>query len=109
MGMRRDAELDFLLTMALDIHDKDLLCPCGCGFYRAEAHDPMSSFEVDDSVICFARGAREEYEKDEGAEAEPGTLLMVVDANVVEPKTQRLPGDRDLRPIDRDFVDDALG
>lgn len=108
--MRRDADLDFLLTMALDIHDKDLLCPCGCGFYAEDTLDPMGpAFDVDDATICNARGAREEWEKEHGADTEPGTLIMLVNADEVEAKTQRLPGDKGLKPVDRTITDDAMG
>lgn len=109
--MRRNAELDFWLTMALDIHDKDLLCPCGCGYYRAEAHDPDYDgwFAVDDSTICQARAARELYEKEDGQDADPGTLIMIVDERVAEARKQKLAGDRDLYPINRAPVDEALG
>lgn len=112
MGMRRDPDLDFLLTMALDIHDNDLLCPCGCGFYSVDVHDPDSEdwFAVDDSTICAARAARESWDKEDGKDAEPGTLLAIVDERVGEARKRKLPPDRYTRPANTAALqDDALG
>jgi len=111
MGLRRDADLDFLLTMALDIHEKELLCPCGCGFYVEDAHDPNSEdwFVVDDSTICYVRAAREAYDKEDGKDAEPGTLLAIVDERVAVARKQKLPPDRYTRPANAVALDDALG
>lgn len=109
--MRRDAYLDYQLTIALDIHDNDLLCPCGCGFYTVDAHDPDSEgwYEVDDSTICNARAASAQYEKEDGQDAEPGTLITVVDAREREAQRQKLPADRYTRPVTTGPKDEALG
>lgn len=86
MGMRRDPELDFLLTMALEIHDTELLCSCGCGQYVEDSRDDDADgyYEVDDSNICYARAAIVRYEKDAGDSAEPGTMLRVYDTRTGE-------------------------
>src|SRR5699024_271505 len=111
LGMRRDAYLDFLLTMALDVHDNDLLCPCGCGFYADDTLDPDSDgwYGVDDSVICSARAANTEYQKNDAQDAEPGTLITVVDERKTEAQRQKLPADRYTRPAATGPKDEALG
>lgn len=69
--------------MALDIHDNELLCSCGCGFYAEESRSSFSDgrYEVDDSKICYARAALVRYERS-GVEPEPGTMLRAFDAKV---------------------------
>jgi len=104
----RDPEIDYLLTMALDIHDKDLLCSCGCGFYRVDSHaeDADGWFEVADDAICFARAAVEVFQED-NPDLEPGTLIRVVDTRIAEApvRTQRNTGGRRQVSVD----DDTLG
>lgn len=76
IGQDRDAEIDFNLSMALDIHDKDLLCQCG--EYRADCSTGDGFYEVADDLICFKQAALEEFRK-ENNDLEPGTMLRVVD------------------------------
>jgi|SRR5690625_4578256 len=109
--MRRDADLDFLLTMALDIHDNDLLCSCGCGFYRVDAHDDDADgwFKPDDSTICYARAAIEQYQREEANDAEAGTLITIVDERVTEARRRKLPADEYTRPAKQPIADESLG
>lgn len=79
MGAPRDPELDFVLAMAVDIHDTDLLCPA-CGGYAADCQgDAEGEFVVDDNTICYASAARQSWEKEAGEHVEPGTLIRLVD------------------------------
>lgn len=83
MGAKRDATLDYLLTQALEIHDNELLCECGCGFYRdfCQSEDAEGWIEIDDSTICHARAALEKGAKADGAPRHPGVLIKLVDAH----------------------------
>lgn len=64
------------MTMALDIHDKDLLCQCG--EYRDDCSTGDGWYEVADDLICFKQAALERFRKD-NPDLEPGTQLYVVD------------------------------
>lgn len=79
MGLRRDPELDYLLTQALELHDESL-CECGCGHYadvcQSDEADGMVRI-VDDEVVCHVRAALDEYRADEGRRPEPGALLRI--------------------------------
>jgi len=72
----RDAEVDYLFTMGLDIHDKDLLCTCG--EYREDCQDGDGWYEIADDQICYKQAALEEFRKDND-DLEPGTMLRAVD------------------------------
>jgi len=76
INVPRDAEVDYLLTMGLDIHDKELLC--SCGEYREDCQNGDGWYEVDDSNICYKQAALEEFRKDND-DLEPGTMLRAVD------------------------------
>lgn len=68
------------MALALKLHEQSL-CPCGCGYTRGVAWDEGSEgwFDVDPQ-ICYARAAREEYERSRGeTRPAPGTLLLVSD------------------------------
>lgn len=82
MNRPRDAETDFLLTMALDIHDKDLICTACGGYVRdCQSDDAEGHFEPDDSTICYRTAAREEFLK-ENPDLESGTLVRFVDTRI---------------------------
>lgn len=104
INVPRDPEVDFLLTMALDIHDKDLLCVCGA--YREDCQSGEGWYEIDDSNICFKRAALEEFQK-ENTDLEPGTMPIVVDTRLTEApeRTQRHTAGKKPEPI----TDDTLG
>lgn len=55
------------------------MCSCGCGQWAEDAHDPDTNgwWEVDDSQICEAGAALDEWRKEHGERAEPGQLLHV--------------------------------
>lgn len=82
INVPRDAEVDFLLTMALDIHDKELLCSA-CGGYKKDCQDPDADghFAVADDTVCYRTGAGQLFQKD-NPDLEPGTLLRVVDTRI---------------------------
>ena len=90
--------------MALDIHDKDLLCVCGA--YREDCQSGEGWYEIDDSNICFKRAALEAFQKD-NPDLEPGTLLRVVDLRREEApeRAQRHTAGKKPEPI----TDDTLG
>lgn len=109
LGAVRDTQADFLLTLALEVHDEDLLCNCGCGFYASDAHDDDNDgeFEVSDETICYARSALSQYQKD-NPDVDPGTMLQVVDMRHSEQAPSRKQHntsgkDQKVRP------DDSLG
>lgn len=54
------------------------MCPCGCGQFRDEAHDPESDgwWEVDASIICQAGAALETWRRAQ-KEPVPGVLPVV--------------------------------
>lgn len=61
---------------------QDGLCPCGCGYPRSQAWDEdMDGWYETHEVICYARAAREAWERDRGetGPGEPGTLVLVED------------------------------
>lgn len=59
------------------------LCPCGCGFPRERAWDPESDGWLEARTrTCFAKAAAERWRAENGKEAEPGTLLYVIDSRV---------------------------
>lgn len=62
--------------MALDIHDKDLLCQCG--EYREDCQAGDGWYEVTDDQVCYKQAALEQFRKDND-DLEPGTMLRVVD------------------------------
>lgn len=96
----RDAEVDFLLTMALDVHDNDLLCS-SCGDYVAvcQVDGADGAFAPDDSTICYRTAARESFAKESG-ELEPGTLVRFVDTRISKaPERTQYNTDR-ARPSD---------
>ena len=62
--------------MALDIHEKDLLCQCG--EYREDCQAGEGWYEVADDQICYKQAALEQFRKDND-DLEPGTMLRVVD------------------------------
>lgn len=70
--------------MALDIHDKELVCP-SCGDYIdvCQVDDAESVFVPDDSTICYRTAARETFAK-ENTELEPGTLVRFVDTRITQ-------------------------
>lgn len=74
--MPRDAEVDYLFTMALDIHDNELLC--SCGEYRDDCQTGDGWYEIDDSQVCYKQAALDEFRKDND-DLEPGTMLRAVD------------------------------
>lgn len=70
---------DRVLALALRIRT-DRLCPCGCGFPRDLAWDEMADgwFEVEEKT-CFARKARDMWEREHAQKQSPGTILVTVD------------------------------
>lgn len=110
MGAPRDDGLDFLLTMALEVHDQDLLCPCGCGEYRVDSHDPDADgwYEPDDSTICYARSAMSSFQK-ENPELDPGTLLRVVDVRREQAPSRKQHHTDGKREGPKVKQDDSLG
>ena len=51
-----------MLAMAADLHDR-LVCPCGCGQWEADAHDPEKKDQiVVDATTCYVRRALNDYE-----------------------------------------------
>lgn len=109
MNRPRDGEVDFLLTMALDIHDKNLICGCGCGQYAADSHDEDADghFEVADDTICAARAALDQFKSD-NPDLEPGTLLRVVDTRITEAPVRTQHHTSGVRPTGAGS-DDSLG
>jgi hypothetical protein len=90
LGVPTWGETDFLLTQALEIHDR-MLCPGGCGQYADEAHSGEwdGGFSVDERQ-CHACAAREQWEREHRGEDRPaGTLLSVVKQ---QKATRRIPG-----------------
>lgn len=66
--------------MALHTLDS-LLCPCGCGQYADESHDPESDgwWQVDTETVCYAGAALAQWRKDKGPEQmDAGALVRVV-------------------------------
>lgn len=107
MNRPRDGEVDFLLTMALDIHDKELTCT-SCGGYKrdCQSDDADGHFEPDDSTICYRTAAGEYFHK-ENPDLEPGTIVRLVDTRIAPApaRTQHnTKGGRDMPS-----ADDTLG
>ena len=104
INVPRDPEADFLLTMALDIHDKDLLC--SCGDYREDCQSGDGWYEPDDSRVCYKRAAFEQFQK-ENPDLEPGTMVVMVDTrtSTAPERTQRNTGGKQPTAI----TDDTLG
>lgn len=108
----RDPELDYLLSMALEWHDDVLLCPCKCGHYAVDTLDDDADgwYEVDDSTICNARAAMDDYQRETKGEIEPGMLLRIVDAREKAPSRQQKHPDQRHVPAStvRTKPDEAL-
>lgn len=82
-------ETDFLLTGALDVHER-MLCPCGCGQWSPECMDDATVGRWQPLVAtCHARSALAEFEKDHradlGAASLMGVRLLPVGESVVDP------------------------
>nr|DAP97731.1 MAG TPA: Cytochrome C biogenesis protein [Caudoviricetes sp.] len=70
------------------------LCPCGCGYPIGKAwDDTMDGWFEPRTVVCYAKAARDQWEKEHAERDEKGNLyhppkegelLMVVDASVDE-------------------------
>lgn len=57
------------------------LCPCGCGYPRKKAWDSEADGWFEGRAqVCYARAAIERWREENGKEAEPGTLLYVIDS-----------------------------
>ena len=76
-GQRALPEADALLLHARALH-KASLCPCGCGFPKADTLDPasMGAVDVDDSNRCAVKAALDEWRAEVGESLEPGTLPL---------------------------------
>lgn len=94
-----------MLTMALDIHDKDLLCTCG--EYREDCQTGDGWYEIDDSNICHKQAALEQFRKDND-DLEPGTMLRVVDLRR-EQAPSRTQHDTNSKNRQNATTDDSLG
>lgn len=92
--MRRSSEWipqDYELASAYSCY-KDLLCPCGCGYMRDTAwDDTMDGWFETREVACYAKAAKERWEKDHSernkngdliSPPKEGSLVYVVDTRV---------------------------
>lgn len=86
---KRLSETDAGLLYAFSIYEASL-CKCGCGQWAEQAHDPDTDgwWEVDDSTVCYAGAASEEWRKENGENAEPGQLIHVVLSSDYEPSRE---------------------
>lgn len=77
-GQKRLPEADALLLHARALY-KASLCPCGCGFPRADTLDPDADgcVEIDDSAVCVVRAALDEWSA-EKKDRPPGVLPLPV-------------------------------
>lgn len=107
INIPRDPEVDYLLTMALDIHDKELTCS-SCGGYVRDCQDPDADgdFEVDDSLICYRSAGLQYFQKD-NPDLEPGTMLRVVDTRIAEAPVRTQTNTAGVKPAT--VTDGALG
>lgn len=105
INLPRDAEVDYLLTMALDIHDKDLLCVCGDYRDACQDDDADGAYLVADDAICYRSAAVEVFQK-ENSNLEPGTLIRVVDTRIAEAPVRTQHYTDGKQP---DIADDSLG
>ena len=87
-------ETDVLLTQMWQAYIEGL-CPCGCGLWADDAHDPDAAFTVT-TVTCRARLAIDEY-LDANKDSLTGASLLSVrrlkpgetDPNVYDPDRAR--------------------
>lgn len=84
-GIERWTSTDTLLMGALEVYERELLCPCGCGFTRDQAWDDDADGWFEGySAYCYARAAQESYEAEHSGEArEPGELVGVRDTREI--------------------------
>ena len=77
-GQKALPEADALLLHARALH-KASLCPCGCGFPKADTLDPeaVGSVEIDDSTVCAVRAALDEWNAGQ-KDRTPGVLPLPV-------------------------------
>lgn len=76
-----DADRDLAVAYRMYL---DELCPCGCGFPRHRAwDDDMDGWYEAEEITCYARQAREQWERDQpdGKRPDPGTLVIVKDTS----------------------------
>jgi len=88
--------------MLLHAHSiyKGNLCGCGCGQWAPESHDPLTTghYEIDDSTVCNAGAALQEWQKSDAEHAEPGTIPVVRKvADVSATDLERLEREREKR------------
>lgn len=96
---KRLPETDALLYHAHSVY-KGNLCGCGCGQWAPEAHDPLMTghYEIDDSIVCNAGAALQEWQKSDSEHAEPGTIPVVRKADeMAAEQLERLEVERDRR------------
>jgi len=106
IGQERDPEIDFLFTMALDIHDKELLCQCGD--YREDCQTGDGWYEIADDQICYKQAALEEFRKDND-DLEPGTMLQVVDLRREQAPSRTQHHTKRTQSVPGWVEDDSLG
>ena len=90
-------ETDVTLGMAAELHDQ-MLCPCGCGKWESEAHDPTVKDRVRVSAeTCYVRQAIDEYTE----KFKPGSDVLL--------SASILPEGHDAGRSDYEALRDRLG
>lgn len=85
LGLPRDPEVDYALTLALELYEEGL-CPGGCGQHMDEAHDPVNEGRYEQrTMVCQACAVSQP-----GGEhkPQPGELVYVW-RNPKEPRRRR--------------------
>jgi hypothetical protein len=76
--LRRSSEWidqDYILAEAWSAYQQSL-CPCGCGFPRDQAwDDTMDGWFEAHETACYAKAAKERWEKDHSERNKSGDLI----------------------------------
>lgn len=66
---------DYVLAEAWSAHQQSL-CPCGCGYPRNKAwDDTMDGWFEAHETVCYAKAAKERWEKDHSERNKSGDLI----------------------------------